>query len=80
MASFGANIQTVADNLVIVADKLTAINTSLQTIAGSIQGGQLTVDPALIEAIQSLAYNGTEFDLGDLIIRLTGKTPIITGI
>jgi hypothetical protein len=34
----------------------------------------------LTDAVDALAYNGTEFDLGDLIIRFTGKTPIITGI
>jgi hypothetical protein len=80
MATFNQNMQVVADKLVIVAEKLTAINTSLETIAGAIADGKITVDPALVEAVQALAFNGIDFDLGDLIIRLTGKTPIIEGI
>lgn len=66
MANFGANIQ-------IIADKLTEINTSLQTISAAIQSGTLTIDPELIDAINSLAFNGEVLDLGEAKIVCQGK-------
>ena len=79
MSTFNANIQVIADKLVIVADKLTAINTSLQTIAGAVADGKLIVDPALTAAIQDLQFNSEILDLGDIRLVFSGKTFTIEG-
>jgi len=65
---------TFGENLTTIADKLTEINTSLQTISAAIQSGTLTIDPALIEAIKDLQFNGETFDLGEAKIVCQGRT------
>jgi hypothetical protein len=72
MATFNANVQ-------IIADKLTAINTSLETIAGAIADGKITVDPALIAAVKDLQFNSEVLDLGEIRLVFNGKSLTIEG-
>jgi hypothetical protein len=67
MATFGANINTIAE-------KLTDINVSLQTIAGAIQGGKITIDLTGVEqALRDLQFNGMLFKVGNRSIYFDGK-------
>jgi hypothetical protein len=68
---------TFSENMTVIAEKLTGINSSLQTIAGAIGEGKLTIDPDLIAAVQDLKFNGQEIDFGTFRLRFDGKTASI---
>jgi len=61
-------------NIETITEKLTAIDTSLQTIAEAISGGTLKIDPDLIEAIRSLQFNGEEVHVGDIAVKFTSQS------
>jgi hypothetical protein len=65
---------TFAENITIIADKLTEINGSLQTIAGAVQGGNITIDLSGVEqAIQDLQFNDLTVRFGNLEFLLSSK-------
>lgn len=65
---------TFAENITVIAEKLTNINLSLQTIAGAIQGGKITIDLSGIEqALQDLQFNDVSVRFGNLEFRLSSK-------
>lgn len=65
---------SIRKNIETITEKLTTISTSLETIAGAINGGTLKADPALIDAISALQFNAEELYLGDIAVKLTGRS------
>lgn len=65
---------TIAENIQVVAEKLTDINVSLQTIANAIQGGKVTMDLSGVEqALKDLQFNNITFTFGNTKISFDGK-------
>lgn len=71
---------TFGENITIIAEKLTDINISLQTIAGAIQGGKITIDLTGVEqALRDLQFNDVAVRFGNLEFRLSGKFSSVRG-